>query len=89
MLADLLNSGCKKSSSLFQDELFVTRSEIPPVRCGGTVSCEGEQLEEEVPDTRYLFKNKKKKNFMNQKGRRIPFCNYIVTLCVGFCKGFL
>ena len=28
---------------------------------GGTVSCEGEQPEEEVPDTRYLFKNKKKK----------------------------
>ena len=27
----------------------------------GTVSCEGEQPEEEVPDTRYLFKNKKKK----------------------------
>lgn len=61
MLADLLNSGCKKAHPCFRMSFFCTRSEIPPVRCGGTVSCEGEQPEEEVPDTRYLFKNKKKK----------------------------
>ena len=61
MLADLLNSGCKKSSSLFQDELFCTRSEDTACAVRGTVSCEGEQPEEEAPDTRYLFKNKKKK----------------------------
>ena len=50
----------QKSSSRIPDEPFCTRSGTLPVRRMDH-SCEGEQPEEEVPDTRYLFKNKKKK----------------------------
>ena len=60
MLADLLNSGCKKAHPCFRMSFLHTKRDTAcAVR--GTVSCEGEQPEEEAPDTRYLFKNKKKK----------------------------
>lgn len=61
MLADLLNSGCKKAHPCFRMSFFAHEARYRLCGAGGTVSCEGEQPEEEVPDTRYLFKNKKKK----------------------------
>ena len=59
--------GCKKAHPCFRMSFFAHEARYR--LCGaGTVSCEGEQPEEEVPGTRYLFLKQEEKDFMNQKG---------------------
>lgn len=74
----------QKSSSR-TDELFCTRSGIPPVRHMDH-DCEGEQPEEE--NLCPISQKTRRKRFHTQLGL-CPCCNHIVTLLKPFCNRVL
>ena len=67
------------------DELFCTRSGIPPVRHMDH-DCEGEQPEEE--NLCPISQKTRRKRFHTQQGL-CPCCNHIVTLLKPFCNRVL
>ena len=88
MLADLLNSGCKKAHPCFRMSSFAHEARYR--LCGaGRLSAVKENSRRRKCPTPGISLKTRRKRFHEPERRRIPFCNYIVTLCVGFCKSFL